>query len=249
MESEVLGEGEPEHAVIFHVHGDEPAGGKAVERLKESDIELLKPLKLVEANPQAAEEGVRYIDTDLNRVFPGDPDSDLLEERLASRIIDELEGFKVLNIHSTRSSPTPFCNLKEADREKAKWVGIEKFAVFEDGNGSAENYLDSVLLEVGPQGSDKAAEQAFEVLMNFLSYHGIVDGEVPEKEVEFYRIFEKVEGGDYVFTGENFSIVERGEKYAERSGEDVLAEESFYPVLMSTNGYDDMLGFKAEKME
>ena len=252
MKTEILGDGEPEHAVIYHIHGDEPCGRKAVEELKNSEYEINKPLKLVFANEEAAEQNVRYIDTDLNRYFPGDRESKLHEERLAPRIIDELEGLKTLNLHSTRSQPTPFGGLKDTDEETlkmAKATGARKFALFEDSNGSLDAHINSILVEAGPQGTEKAAEKAYQTLLNFLGFYDVIEYEPELGEPEIYRVFETVEGAGYEFFGANFQKVEEGEKYAERNGEDVIAEHEFYPVLMSTSGYSDMLGFKAERIQ
>jgi hypothetical protein len=55
--------------------------------------------------------------------------------------------------------------------------------------------------------------------------------------------------GDWRFKAENFELVEKGEVYAVKEGEKLEAEEDFYPVLMSTNGYNGQLGYKAEKIE
>lgn len=252
MKTEILGKGKPEHAVVYHIHGDEPCGRKAVERLKESDYTTRKPLKLVFANEKAAEKSVRYTDTDLNRVFPGDPESDMHEERIAPEIIEELEGLKTLNIHSTRSQPTPFGTLKDLDDrslELAKATGAEKFALFEESSGSLENFVNSTLVEAGPQGTEKAVEQAYQTLINFLGFYDVIDYDPELKEPEVYRVFETVEGRGYEFFGANFQKVEEGEKYAELNGEDIVAERDFYPVLMSTSGYSDMLGFKAERIQ
>jgi hypothetical protein len=252
MKTEILGDGEPEHAVVYHIHGDEPCGRKTVEKLKQSEYKLQKPLKLVLANERAAERNERYTEADLNRSFPGDPESDLYEERLAPQIIDELQGLKALNIHSTRSQPTPFGTLKDTDEgtlELAKATGVQRFALFEESAHSLESYIDSALIESGPQGTEKAAEQAYQVLLNFLGYHDIIDYDADTREPEIYRVFETVEGRGYEFFGSNFQKIEEGQKYAERDGEDVIAEQDFYPVLMSTDGYKDMLGFKAEKIQ
>lgn len=252
MNIEILGEGEPEYAVVYHIHGDEPCGRKAVERFKQSDHELKKPLKLLFANERAAERGVRYTDVDLNRIFPGDSDSENYEERIAPEIIQELEGLKVLNIHSTRSQPTPFGTLKDTDEdtlEIAKSTGVEKFALFDESSNALESFADSALVEAGPQGTEQAVDQAYSVLLNFLGYHGVIDFEAEAVEPEIYRVFETVEGGDYRFFGANFQKVREGEKYAERNGEELTAKRDFYPVMMSTDGYEDMLGFKAEKYQ
>jgi len=34
-----------------------------------------------------------------------------------------------------------------------------------------------------------------------------------------------------------------------RESEELKAQEDFYPVLMSTDGYESMLGFKARKLD
>lgn len=252
MKAEILGEGQPEHAVVYHIHGDEPCGRKAVEKLKDSEYELKKPLKLVFANERAAEQNVRYTDADLNRSFPGDPESQKYEEQLAADILEEVEDLKVLNIHSTRSRPTPFGTLKDTSSESleiAKATGAENFALFEESAGSMEEFADSALIEAGPQGTEKAAEQAYQALLNFLGYYGIIDYEPETREPSIYRVFETVEGRGYEFFGQNFQKVEKGEKYAEQNGEDVIADRDFHPVLMSTDGYENMLGFKAEKIQ
>lgn len=251
MRTEILGEGEPEHAVVYHIHGDEPAGRKAVEKLRESGYEIRKPVKLLFANEKAAGEESRYFDVDLNRVFPGDESSGRYEERLAPEILQELKGLKTLNIHSTRSQPTPFGTLKDTGsetRELAGATGVRKFALFPETGSSLENYVSSILVEVGPQGTEKAAEQAYRILLNFLGYYGIIDYRAEKSKPEIYRVFETVEGEGYEFFGSNFQKIEKGEKYAEIKGEDIRAERDFYPVLMSTDGYSGMLGFKAEKL-
>lgn len=252
MRTEIIGNGKPEFGVVYHIHGDEPAARKAVEKFKESDYEVNKPVKFLMANEKAAEENVRYVDRDLNRIFPGDKESDLHEERIAPDIIEELEGLTVLNIHSTRSQPTPFGTLKDTDEKSlnlAEATGVRNFALFEDSSGSLENFVNSILVEVGPQGTQKAAVQAYEVLLNFLGNFNIIDYESEKTDAHIYRIFETVEGAGYEFLGSNFQKVNEGEKYAEINGEDIRADRDFYPVLMSTDGYEEMLGFKAEKIQ
>lgn len=252
MKTEILGQGEPDYGVIYHIHGDEPCGRKAVERFKDSDYEVQKPVKLVFANERAAEKKTRYTETDLNRSFPGDPESDLYEERLAAKILEEVEGLTCLNIHSTRSQPTPFGTLKNLEDETvelSRSLGVQNFALFEDGENSLEYFADSILVEAGPQGTENAVEQAYTVLLNFLAYHGIIDREFELIEPNIYRVFDTVEGSGYEFFGANFQKVAEGDRYAKKDSKPVTAEDDFYPVLMSTNGYENMLGFKAEKIQ
>ena len=71
-----LGEGEPEVAVVGAIHGDEPCGARAIRRLLDADPEFERPVRLIVANEAALDAGVRYLDADLNRGCPGDPESD-----------------------------------------------------------------------------------------------------------------------------------------------------------------------------
>ena len=72
----VRGLGEPEFAVVDGVHGNETEGVHAVRYLREANLNFQKGVAFVLANPDAVDAGERYIDSDLNRVFPGDPAGD-----------------------------------------------------------------------------------------------------------------------------------------------------------------------------
>ncbi|MFW5917519.1 MAG: succinylglutamate desuccinylase, partial [Halorubrum sp.] len=87
-----LGEGEPEVAVVGAIHGDEPCGARAVRRLLDADPDVERAVRLIVANEAALDAGVRYLDTDLNRAFPGDLGSDAHEDRLAVDLLDAVEG-------------------------------------------------------------------------------------------------------------------------------------------------------------
>ena len=77
------GDGEPEFTVMGSVHGDEPAGKEAIERFLSEEREFHKPAQFVIGNEKALLEGQRFLESDLNRSFPGDPESERYEERLA----------------------------------------------------------------------------------------------------------------------------------------------------------------------
>ena len=64
------GPGEPELAVVGGVHSNEPSGVRAVERLCDADLALQRGVRFVIANPPAVAADERYLDTDLNRIFP-----------------------------------------------------------------------------------------------------------------------------------------------------------------------------------
>ncbi len=250
MEIEVLGKGEPEYAVTAGVHGDETAAVEALEKLRSSDIEFSKAVKTILVNEKALGEGSRFIDRDLNRCFPGDVSSEEHEERLAAELLGELDGLKVIDMHTTSSKHSPFIivgNPVDGDVEMARSTGIDKLIDMTYVEGGIGNHINGVVVEStkGPN----AAKELFDILTNFLAAEGVIDSEFEKNRPEFYKVYDMQEGSNYEFTAKNFEKVEAGEVYAEKPGESLRAERSFYPVLMSTDGYESMIGFKADKKE
>ncbi|PSQ14095.1 succinylglutamate desuccinylase [Halobacteriales archaeon QS_8_69_73] len=159
----VHGSGEPEVAVVGGIHGDEPSGVRAVERLRAADPPLERGVKLVVANPPAVAAGERYLETDLNRSFPGDPDGSL-EERLAAELCAETDGLPTLSLHATHSTPEPMALLEHgqpgvfelADSLPVPHV-VDHSQVTE---GSFTDCGTVVTVEAGCQGTDAAAAEA-----------------------------------------------------------------------------------------
>lgn len=250
MKVETLGEGEPEYAVVTCIHGEESCGWEAIQKFRESDYKLKKPLKVILANEEAFEIGERYIDVDMNRVFPGDPDSEVHEEKLAYRLESEIEGLKVLDIHSTVSREAPFGIIvgdNSEELELARSAGIEQLVDMSYVGGMSPEIC-SVTVELSRTSGDPA-EDAYELLLNFLAAEGLIDAEFERSDPEFFKVYSKEKGSRYEFLAKNFEKVEEGKVYAEKEGDQKIAEQDFYPVLMSTDGYDDMIGFKAEEKE
>ena len=50
-------------------HGDEPIGLNVIKRLQ--DINKKSKINYIISNPKAFSKNIRFIDSDLNRVFPG----------------------------------------------------------------------------------------------------------------------------------------------------------------------------------
>jgi len=212
---------------------------------------LKKPLKIILANEEAYEEGVRFIDKDLNRCFPGDPDGEAKEERLAAEIQEELEGLKILDIHSTASREAPFAIIigdSEEEIELAKSTGVKHLIDFSHFSGGLGTELEVVTVELS-RSTGEPAEDAYDVLVNFLAAEGLIDEKFEKSDPEFFQVFDTSDGEGYEFRAKNFQKVEEGDVYAEKEGDQKIASQEFYPVLMSTDGYDDMIGFRAKKKE
>ncbi|MFW5939583.1 MAG: succinylglutamate desuccinylase [Halolamina sp.] len=261
MQIHQLGEGQPELAVVAGIHGDEPCGVRAVERLVAEDPAVERPVKLIVANEDALERGVRFLDEDLNRAFPGDPDGDTHESRLAHELAREVQNCTVLALHSTQSYAEPISVIDTVDeiaRSLAPRLPVD--VLIETDNhtdGRLIEHAHTIELECGLQGTEEAAENAYWLTCSFLSASNVLPSPLsddrlaaPDRdEVRVFRLegpIPKPPGKEYDVVVPNFERVEAGERFAIADGEALTANEPFYPVLLSADGYDDIFGYAAE---
>lgn len=261
MQIHQLGDGQPELAVVAGIHGDEPCGVEAVERLVAEDPAVERPVKLIVANERALAQGVRFVDEDLNRAFPGDPDGDTHESRLANELAREVQGCTVLALHSTKSYAEPIAvidTIDEIARSLAPLLPVD--VLIETDNytdGRLVEHAHTIELECGLQGSEEAAENAYWLVRSFLAATNALTVPVsddrltqPERdEVQVFRLdgpIAKPPGREYDVVVPNFERVEAGERFAIADGEALTADEPFYPVLLSAEGYDDIFGYAAD---
>ena len=265
-----LGAGEPEVAVVAGIHGDEPCGPRAVERLLGTDPDVERPVRLVVANEPALDAGVRYLDADLNRAFPGDHDSDVREERLAARLLDEVAGCTTLAIHSTQSYAEPFAvidSMDEVARAVAPHLPVE-LVIQTDAftEGRLIEHPHTLEVEAGLQGSEAAADNAYWLTRAFLTATGVLpapgandavgvgdrDDNADERDdVAVFRLRDRIpkpEADEYEVFARNFERVEAGDRFAAADGDAIRADESFYPVLLSPYGYRDQFGYVADRV-
>ena len=94
--------------IVGGIHGDETAGWKAAERLKE-EVRLTRGTLYIlsPANRSGAEADQRYVvnSGDLNRAFPGDPKSSEAASRIAAAMYREIERIQpdlVLDLHESK---------------------------------------------------------------------------------------------------------------------------------------------------
>jgi succinylglutamate desuccinylase len=258
MRVETLGPGDPDIAVIGGIHGDEPCGVHAVETLLAEQPALLRGVKFIVANEAAIDQFTRYVDEDLNRAFPGDPNGDTHESRLAYELGREVTDCQVLALHSTQSYGGKFAlvdRIGEYERRICPHLSVD--SIVETCNFTEGRMFEVtkrlVEVECGFQGTDAAAENAVQLTREFLTAVGALpDGELPrQQELPVYRLTEpvpKAAAQAYEVFASNFSRVTSGEVYATADDEEYVADEPFFPVLMSPYGYEDVFGYAAEQV-
>ncbi len=260
MHIEVLGDGPPEVAVIGGIHGDEPCGVSAVEHVLDDPPDVQRPVALVVANEEALAAGVRYLDEDLNRAFPGSPDADTHEGRLAHRIAGEVGDCETLSLHSTQSFGEPFTIVSGLDdftrriAQQLPVVALVDAGEF-DGGRLFEAITTTIEVECGFQGTAQAAANAIDLTRAFLVATGVLPDAAlaeaatrPSGDLEVFlledRVPKRAAASHEVYVA-NFERVPKGEAFAAADGEPVHAEDEFYPVLMSADGYEELYGYTA----
>lgn len=255
MRVEQLGEGAPELAIVGSIHGDEPCGARAIERLLMEAPDVNRPVKLVVANEEALERNVRYLETDLNRAFPGAEDADTHEEQLAHTLIAELRGCTILSMHSTHSYDASFALTAGVDAlAEAIVPHLSVDALVDTGEfaeGRLIDFVDVVEVECGFQGSDRAAENAYALCREFLAATGALEDPVATRtDIPVYRLERQlpkpVGATEYETFVENFERVAEGARYARADGETFVADRPFYPILLSAYGYENVFGYAGE---
>lgn len=248
---------DPEVAVVAGVHGDEPCGPDAVESLLADPPEFERPVKFVVANEKALERGVRYLDEDLNRAFPGDADATSHERRLARRLLTELDGCTTLALHSTQSYAGPFALVDTVDPETATICArLPVDAVVETeeyAGGRLIDYPRTVEVECGRQWSETAVDNATELVRAFLAATGVLAAPErdPRDDVPVFRLSRRVPKApatNHEVFVENFERVPEGVPFAAADDEECVAEDPFYPILMSAEGYENVYGYAGERV-
>lgn len=248
----VRGPGKPEVVVIGGIHGDETGGVRAVRRLRGADLDLQRTVGFVLANPAAIDAGKRYIATDLNRAFPGNPNGNR-EQQLAAKLCEFVRGKTTLSLHGTKSEPTPFALVHRSGQAELQLAAklpvpaVVDYAGIEYGTITACGL--TVEVEVGAQGTDAAAKAAERQARAFLQCVDALPGDPRTMDSVFYRMYEPVPkppGREYAVHVRNFTRVSNGTVYATVDERELVAEEPFVPILFSVDGYREIFGYRGE---
>jgi succinylglutamate desuccinylase len=249
---------DPDIAVVAGVHGDEPCGPRAVDALLSDPPEFRRPVKFVVANERALARERRYLDDDLNRSFPGDADAESHERRLAHALLAELEGCTTLALHSTQSHPEPFALVDELDAATAELCAhlpldaVVETARYADGRLIA--HPDTVEVECGQQWSDTAATNARRLVSAFLAATDVVPEDPrPAVDAPVFRLTGRItkpkpRAPDHQVFVDNFERVPAGRPFAAGGGDERVASEAFYPVLLSADGYESVYGYASDRV-
>ncbi len=209
--------------VVAGIHGNERFGLRVLEMLKGEDVQK------VVANKEALKENRRFIDTDLNRSFPGNPLSPSYEERRAYELLKEIRCNKVIDLHSSTSNTPPFAiivNTKPETLNLAMSTGVRRICLMTPALANGRSLIDHVRagisLEMGRHEDPFIIIRAYEFIMNALRGNA-------RTTPEFYEI-----------TG-----VEKDMNTKARNFE---FNGKYYPVLVDEASYKGIKCLKARKV-
>lgn len=249
------------HPVVYVnacTHGNERVGARVLEALRDIPIKQ-GTLILNIANEEAFLSGKRFIDQDLNRVFPGKPDGNT-EERLAYELAPLVQAADiVLDIHSTESGlheSLIVTKIDDSTRSVIDFVGPKRVLVMSISNKHSliSSAKVGIAFEYGRDRSETTYRETIRGIIRILIGLGMTEGRLRRKKRsgEYYRIsraLEKPEGFSVGKDIENFKLVRKGQVVAGNGSQWLRAPQDFYPVLFGKNTYTDIFGFMGVRME
>lgn len=251
----------PSPKILLNVctHGSERVGLRIAKAFKD-----LKPLHgtlvINVANELAVVKKKRFIDEDLNRVFPGKKNGNH-EQRLAYAMKPYVEAFDiVLDIHSTETDLKSALIVTDYSREvKPLLKAISPKRVIFMTATKSNALISSAKIGIGFEyGNDKSEKtytetvKGIEQLLVFLKMAGVSKKRKVKDVAEFFEaasVVSKPKGFEVVSSIKNFKIVKKGSVigHNQKTKEKIFAKEDFYPILFGKNSYKTMFGFSAQK--
>jgi len=256
----------PKILIVGSTHGHERIGLKIIEELKNLNVGG-NILEFVIGNPIAFSKSVPFIDSDLNRSFPGN-EFGTYEEKRAFELIPKITSADiVIDIHSTNTtdlSNDSMLIITALNPETQNIIDIIKppkvlYMKYRNSAALISNAKVGIAFEYGKDDSDFVLQATLHDIANILIHTNVIKSNpyktkkhVQKTEMyEVYDAFNKNFSGTYTLNSSirNFELCSSGSTVCTtESGEDIVASESFIPILFGENRYTSILGFKAKKI-
>jgi succinylglutamate desuccinylase len=233
-------------------HGDEMIGFKVEKEIKK--LKLLKGELVVNiANPKAVELRKRFIESDLNRSFPGNARG-THEEKLSSSMLPLIKSADiVIDIHSTTSELKDALIVTRLNKEIKKYIDIigPKYLLYmtaTKNNALISNAKVGIAFEYGKDKSKEAIQNTVIGIKRLLLYLGMIADKTSLSKVKtrcfnVFKTISKPKDAKLQSNIRNYSLVRKGHVYASYAGNKLIAKQDFYPILFGERNYKDIFGF------
>lgn len=225
--------------VLFIVssHGDEPVGLEVVKRLFKRKIK--NKFDYLIGNPKALKSNVRFIDADLNRIYPGKSNGNI-EETAAHNILKFIKKNNynyVIDLHGTISKTGIFVIITKLNLGNlflASMLNIKKIVIWpksEESTGSLSSFVEcGIEIESGPKDDKKVIKNLENILIKFINdINNKINTKDKIKEKEFYLITGKIKSKKNVPKLKDFKKM-----------------GNFYPLFV--NQYEGILCYKMKRI-
>jgi succinylglutamate desuccinylase len=256
--------------IVASTHGHERIGLRVIERLK--NIKLNEnQVEFIIGNPNASKLNQPFIESDLNRVFPGKKPG-TYEEELAVELSRKIAEFElVIDIHSTKTTDlgeNSMLIITKYDDETKKILDLihpPKVLLMKYKSDSAliSQAKIGVAFEYGRDDSEQVLEATlYDIAQILLHYNAISSNPFTQNSniinskseiFEVYDAYKKEFEGEYLLDNNvtNFKQVQKDELICTnlKDKQAIYSQDTFYPILFGNNRYRDILGFKARKLD
>lgn len=182
---------------ITLTHGDELIGLKVIKKLQKINNDKFD---YIVANPKAHSRNRRFIDSDLNRIFPGKKDGDY-EQRRAFVITQKGKKYKqVIDLHGTVSKTGIFIIITKLTKENlslALKLNIKRIVIWTDVSevkGSLSTFMPcGVEIESGPKKDKQVQKDLLNILSKFLSNKKEINLKTQLKKKDIFVVFGKLD--------------------------------------------------------
>ncbi len=214
-------------------HGNEKLPFKVIKKYKSQ-------ISFILANKKAYVQSVRFVETDLNRSFPGKTYGSY-EERLATKLLVELRDYQeIVDLHTATCNTPIFAiitKLTSCHLDLIKRLGISRIVYLGESIASGGALIDcvrcGVSIECGNERSKRTANDIDTALSNFMKSGGVA------LRSEYYYVYKILPTS---------SKQPRLPKEARNFHKISLAGKEFYPILARERNYKGILCLMAKKI-
>ncbi|MCP4459525.1 MAG: aspartoacylase [Cytophagales bacterium] len=197
------------------IHGNEPSGLFALKKVYDEIQNLQIPIKgnfyAISGNLSALEQGIRFISSDLNRMWNIDQLDDLLRNEPENKDVGELQEiyqlireildaesgpFYFMDLHTTSSKSVPFLPVSDSllNRKFTEQypvpiiLGIEEYL-----EGSLLSHINELgYVAFGFEGGQHDDFLSFENHIAFIYLSMIFAGSIHQKDIDYYHYYEQL---------------------------------------------------------
>lgn len=230
---------------ITALHGDEGFGVEILQKIEKDYPREKYNYDWIIGNPEAYKQNVRFTKEDLNRVAPGNINSDIYEQKRAAEIIDLSKNYScIVDIHGTNAKSGIFTLIPNPKIENlllASMLPIKNNVIWaakvslEKGPVTQYTQCPAVEIECGPKTSPEIQADLEKIIAKILenSNSGLNSLNENTKDKVFYQVYGSIENADTSNMNEFEETEFNGEK--------------FYPLLI--NSYKSGSARKMKKVD